>query len=435
MPFLTQTEIRSMFTEPDGIDRDRYIVVHYVMKPEPGTDISTAAAELALVTSIGTVVPLPFETEARRRQILPKIVLNDPSGDREGKVRMMLALPADLYGDGDSINQILALALFPAEYRFALELRLEAIELPRQILSTLPGPKIGIDGFRRSLGIRDRVIVGGIIKPRLGLSSAEMCRYGREALVGGIDFLVDDELVTDGRGEMAFESRIGALVDTAQKAEATSGEPKRVIANISSSPRRMLELAEIAERLGVAGLLVNGYVNGFGSIQDLAVAVGGRLPIITCNIGIALLTRAGQPSGMSGAVLARLSRLAGADAVHTGASAADWHGLEGWGRTVLALRSDLHGIHPSIPVAAGGVNVGNAAANILSMGEDLVLEAGGGIFGYPSGPAHAGEAFRVLIDVVKPHMNASEIPGVLAQAGKRSKALNEGLVFYGMRTS
>ena len=434
MPFLTQTEIRSMFTEPDGIDRDRYIVVHYVMKPEDGVDISTAAAELALVASIGTVIPLPFETPQRRQESLPKIVLNDPSGDREGKVRMMLALPADLYGDGDTINQIMALALFPAEYRFALELRLEAIELPRKILATLPGPKIGVDGFRQSIGIRDRVIVGGIIKPRLGLTTVEMSRYGREALLGGIDFLVDDELVTDSRDEMAFESRIGALVDTAHKAEAASGEPKRVIANISSSPRRMLELAAIAEKLGVAGLLVNGYVNGFGSMQDLAAEVAGRLPIITCNIGIALLTRAGQPSGMSGAVLARLSRLAGADAVHTGASAADWHGLEGWGRTVLALRSELRGILPSIPVAAGGVNIGNAAANILSMGEDLVLEAGGGIFGYPGGPARAGEAFRALIDVIKPHMNASEIAGVLAQAGRRCKALNEGLGFYGMRT-
>lgn len=435
MPYLTQAEIRSMFTEPDGIDRDRYIVVHYVMKPEAGADISTAAAELALVASIGTVVPLPFETAQRRKESLPKIVLNDPSGDREGKVRVMLALPADLYGDGDTINQILALTLFPAEYRFALELRLEAIELPRRVLATLPGPKVGVDGFRHSMGIRDRVIVGGIIKPRLGLTIAEISRYGREALVGGIDFLVDDELVTDSRGEMAFESRIGTLVDTARKAEVASGEPKRVIANISSSPRRMLELAAIAEKLGVAGLLVNGYVNGFGSVQDLAIEVGGRIPIITCNIGIALLTRAGQPSGMSGAVLARLSRLAGADAVHTGASAADWHGLEGWGRTVLALRSDLHGILPSIPVAAGGVNIGNAAANILSMGEDLVLEAGGGIFGYPGGPARAGEAFRMLIDVIKPHMNASEVAGVLAQAGRRCKALNEGLSFYGMRTS
>jgi ribulose-bisphosphate carboxylase large chain len=185
-----------------------------------------------------------------------------------------------------------------------------------------------VDGFRHSLGVRDRVIVGGIIKPRLGLSTAEMCRYGKEALAGGIDFLVDDELVTDGRGEMAFESRIGALLDAARKAEVATGEPKRVIANISSSPRRMLELAATAEKLGVAGLLVNGYVNGFGSLQDLAIEVAGRIPLITCNIGIALLTRAGQPSGMSGAVLARLSRLSGADAVHTGASAADWHGLE-----------------------------------------------------------------------------------------------------------
>jgi ribulose 1,5-bisphosphate carboxylase large subunit-like protein len=75
MPFLTQSEIRSMFTEPDGIDRERYIVVHYVMKPEAGLDISTAAAELALVTSIGTVVSLPFETAQRRNESLPKIVL------------------------------------------------------------------------------------------------------------------------------------------------------------------------------------------------------------------------------------------------------------------------------------------------------------------------------------------------------------------------
>jgi ribulose-bisphosphate carboxylase large chain len=232
---------------------------------------------------------------------------------------------------------------------------------------------------------------------------------------------------------MAFEARIGALVDTARKAEATTGEPKRVIANISSSPRRMLELAAIAEQLGAAALLVNGYVNGFGSVQDLAEEVAGRLPIITCNIGIALLTRAGQPSGMSGAVLARLSRLAGADAVHTGASAADWHGLEGWGRTVLALRSDLRGVNPSIPVAAGGVNIGNAAHNIISMGQDLVLEAGGGIFGYPGGPARAGEAFRIVIDVIKPHTDVNDVTTALAQAGRKCKALSDGIAFYGMR--
>ena len=373
MAYLTQAEIRAMFTELDGVDRDCYILNHYMLKPEEGSDIATAAAELALVASVGTVIPLPFESAQRRQESLPKIVLDDTSGDREGRVRMIMALPADLYGDGDTINQVLALALFPAEYRFALELRLEAIELPRRILETLPGPKIGVTGFRNALGIQNRALVGGIIKPRLGLTADEMCRFGQQALVGGADFLVDDELVTDGRGDMAFEKRIGALVETAAKAEKATGEPKRVLANISSSPRRMLQLARIAEQLGVAGLLVNGYVNGFGSIQDLAEQVDGRLPVITCNIGIALLTRAGQPSGMSGAVLARLSRLAGADAVHTGASAADWHGLEGWGRTVLALRSSLANMLPSIPVAAGGVNIGNAAANIPAWGMILYL--------------------------------------------------------------
>src|SRR2546427_4434402 len=78
--------------------------------------------------------------------------------------------------------------------------RLVAVEWPPDLVAALGGgPRFGIDGVRRLLGpgAHGRPLLGGIIKPSLGLTPEEVAATAAALVLGGCDFVKDDELMAD----------------------------------------------------------------------------------------------------------------------------------------------------------------------------------------------------------------------------------------------
>ena len=63
----------------------------------------------------------------------------------------------------------------------------EDVFFPEKLVKSFLGPKYGIEGVRKLLGIEERPIIGTIIKPKLGLKTSDHANLAYKAWVGGCD--------------------------------------------------------------------------------------------------------------------------------------------------------------------------------------------------------------------------------------------------------
>jgi ribulose-bisphosphate carboxylase large chain len=64
------------------------------------------------------------------------------------------------------------------------------------------------------------------------------------------------------------------------------------------------------------------------------------------------------------------------------------------------LRSNWYDFKTTFPVASGGLYPGVVPSEIKAFGNDLILQAGGGIHGHPDGTVAGAQAMRQAVDAV-----------------------------------
>ena len=89
-----------------------------------------------------------------------------------------------------------------------------------------------------------------------------------------------------------------------------------------------------------------------------------------------------------------------------------------------------------MPVASGGIHAGQMHQLIHYLGEDVVLQFGGGTIGHPMGIAAGAEANRVALEAMIKARNEGrdyyrEGPDILKKAGARNRALDMALATWG----
>lgn len=425
MAGLDEREYKHLFV--DAIDPEAYVVVHYRLQPAEGDTMAATAARLAILTSLGSLEPLPYESKERRLEYAARVLSAEDDG------RVTLAFPLELIGEREGLTPLFTVLFYGASFNYVKELFIEKIDFPRQFINRFAGPRFGVDGFRTALGVFGRSPIGVILKPRLGVSLDTMAKQAKECLLGGVDFVVDDELMLDRTGDLSFARRVEKLMGIVTEASRSTGERKTYVANIASTPFKALRFAQIAHDNGVGGVLVNAFTMGFPTVAELTETLDGLMPILIHNMGVGILTRPlhspdpRRPTGVSDALIAKLSRLVGGDAIHAGISSSAWYHNDAWGTPIIAIRSPLHSLRPSLAVAAGGLNVGNLWDNIRSLGPDVVLEAGTGLLGYPGGPRQAATAFRRLVNALRSDMKDDDARETIAKIAAKDTVLEREL--------
>jgi ribulose 1,5-bisphosphate carboxylase large subunit-like protein len=428
---IDDRERKRLFTGREELGADEHIFVRYRLTPATGLSLDEAAARNLIVTSLRTMRQLTHESAQARLQSAGRVVSVDASGYVE------IAYPLEQCSQREGLTHLLLLMSTAAEYNYTETFWIEAIEVPRSLVERHQGPRSGVDGIREMFAVESRPIIGLVVKPRRGVSLDVILRTCEEALRGGVDFLVDDLLLVDPDGELRFESRVPRLVELAQRITRDSGESKFYFANVALSPTKAASYTQVAIDAGAGGVLVNAFTMGVGGVEAVADAAEGRALIVSTNMGSGLMSRGSllgsasvHPTGMSEAVVAKLSRLAGADAVHTGTSASECYGEDAWGPASRSLSQKLYAIKPAMPVAEGDLNVANLWDNIRSLGADLLLEATSGIINFPGGPGRGAEAFRLMVETVRPDMSSEEAHERIQGLMKRNRHVREGLKIF-----
>lgn len=421
---IDENDYNEIFSILNPADREKYLIVHYRLKCKELSHKESAAL-LAINTSLGTVKKLSYEEYNDRAKYSAKVI-----SASEGEF-IQIAFPLDICEPKTGLASLLSLLWYSSEYNYTAGFRIEHIEFPASYLSFFQGPKLGINGIRERFGIKLKPILGTMIKPRRGIDLNTICQKCYDAYIGGVDYISDDELVIDPDTDLAFEKRVKKIVEIALKASDDTGQKKWFVANITSSPMRAFSYAKKAKELGADALLVNAFTMGFSVLEDLAKNPEVDLPIITCNMGTAVVTRPTQLTGMSEVVISELSRIAGADAVNSGIVGSVWYNSEAEPQSLSNLRKPFGNLKASFPVVAGGLTIANLLPNLHDHGSDVILQAGGGIMGFPSGPKYGASAFRKIVDNFHIGMSRYESEKMLIDLGKKDKKIQTALTQYG----
>lgn len=429
---IPQKELKALFEERESVDPFRHLFLTVHIDPATGLTIDQAAVRVLLILCARTIQPLSYETSDERIRRCGRITKLDPV---KGSVEF--AIPIDLVTPAEGLSHLLNFISCPAEYSYCNQYWVENIELPKTYAEVFKGPRFGSAGVREKLGLRGttRPLIGVMLKPRHGVSLDQMLPALRAALQGGVDFICDDLLmVAPGPGGLHFTTRVNAMTELVRQVSDDTRQKKSYIANVSTSPLRAIELGSIAIKAGVDALLVNGYGMGFGGLAEIIDQFDGKVPCITSNMGTGIFSRSAdehaKPTGISETVVSKLSRLAGADAVHAGTSASECYGDSHWNSATRALRTPFHHVRSCLAVAEGDLNVANIWENINSLTRDVMLEPTSGILGTPLSADRAAKCFLTLASALDPDWTNEQADKKIQELAKRDQDLRQLLDHY-----
>lgn len=404
-------------------DLENNVIAVFRIKPAKGFTIEDAAGGVAAESSTGTWTTLYswYDTE-RVKKLSGKAYKFIDLGD--GTWLVYIAYPIELFEEGNMPGFLASVAGNVFGMRRVEGLRLEDLYLPRKFLEHFKGPSKGIKGVREIFKIYDRPIIGTVPKPKVGYSFDEVEKLSYEILVGGMDYVKDDENLTSP-SFCKFEKRAKAIMRSIDKAEKETGERKVWFANITSDIREMEKRLKLVADYGNPYIMVDVVVVGWSSltyIRDLAEEYD--LAIHAHRAMHAAFTR-NKYHGISMYVLAKLYRVIGVDQLHIGTAGAGK--LEGARTDVIKyakilsekhykpepndpfhLEQDMYHIKPVMPVSSGGLHPGNLEHVIEALGWDLVLQIGGGVLGHPDGPRAGAKAVRQALDAIKQNIPLEE---------------------------
>jgi ribulose-bisphosphate carboxylase large chain len=293
--------------------------------------------------------------------------------------------------------------------------------------------------------------LGATVKPKLGLSGRNYGRVVYEALKGGLDFTKDDENI-NSQPFMHWRDRYLYCMEAVNKAQAATGEVKGTYLNVTAGTMEdMYERAEFAKSLGSCIVMID-LVIGYTAIQSMSKWARRNDMILHLHrAGHGTYTRQ-KTHGVSFRVIAKWMRLAGVDHIHAGTVVGK---LEGDPKTTAGFYDILreeknkmqleHGLffdqdwastRKVMPVASGGIHLGQMHELLHLLKDDVVLQFGGGTIGHPLGIAAGATANRVALEAMVLARNEGrnimeEGPEILNQAGRSCLPLRQALDTWG----
>lgn len=281
---------------------------------------------------------------------------------------VVVDLPEENWGADVSLLVGALVAGEVMEARALTRCRLVGLEMPDGLL---PGPAFGASAGAAG------ATVGVIVKPPLGLAPRQVAGVAAAAVAGGARFVKDDETLGDPPW-CPLSERVRAVAEVL--------DPGTVYCpNVTGPPATLLDRARTAVDLGATGLLLNPFASGLGALVALREAALG-VPVFAHRAGSGPWAR-NPDFGPTGAVLARLLRLCGADYVVVGAFGGTLFETDGEVRANLAaVRGPCGPAPPAVAALGGGLGPDGVRAQVdAAGGGGLLVLLGSRAAAFPGG--------------------------------------------------
>lgn len=420
---------KTIFALSESVDKEKFVIVTYYCECKT-SDLLLKAGAMAVEQTTGTWVQVPMETpEVRQRHVgrmigvyeVPHYEFALPEDIKERKFIFRLAFP--VINMGEQIPELLSTV--SGNITNGGKLKILDIEFPESYISHFKGPKFGVEGIRELVGVKDRPLTLGMIKPCTGCTPAQCGEVAYELGMGGLDILKDDELLGDTEYNRC-QDRFVEVMKSVDRIKKETGRTMLYAMNITDRPDRMLEKALWAVRRGANALMINIQAAGYGAFQMISEHPEINVPMLAhpCFSGVLYES---EYSGMaSHLVIGKLSRMAGADIMVYPCAYGKLKLLrEAYIRIAQTVQAPFYGLKPSFPSPAAGIHPGILPTMAEDIGLDFLIGAGGAMHGHPMGPAAGVVALTKAADAI--------VAGTdLREAAKESKELQAAIDLWGI---
>lgn len=368
------------------VNEEENIIALYSVRSK---NLTKAAKDIAIGQSIGNPeVRTQRDSPKIFRNNLAKIVDIDPS---RGFVQIAYPLVNfDVYEDG--VTQLLCTLMGGQMDIDTIEAcRLLDVKFPQKLLDAYKGPKFGIQDIKRRAGAMGRPMLGGIVKPKTGITVSQLEEMVKEMLAGGVDFIKEDEILGNP-SFCRFNERVKRVSGIVNEFSAKQGREVFYAPCINSDYPYFLERAKFASDNGAKVLHLNVWAGlpAYRALRDLDL----NSAIFFQKSGDKVITEKNHAFSIDWNVVCKLARMIGSDFIHAGM----------WGGYLSDTREDLSRVMDSLrgentykatlPSLSCGSHPGLVNTTIKNFGTDLMMNVGGAMQGHPLGTEAGARAMR-----------------------------------------
>ena len=389
------------------------VLALFRITPQPGVDPVEATAAVAGESSTATWTVVWTDLLTACDIYRAKAYRVDPVPNAADQFFGHIAYECELFEEGSIANLTASIIGNVFGFKAVKALRLEDMRIPYAYLKTFQGPATGVIVERERLNQFGRPLLGATVKPKLGLSGRNYGRVVYEGLKGGLDFLKDDENI-NSQPFMRWRERFLYVQEGITRACASTGEIKGSYMNVTGATMEdVYERAAYAKELGTIIIMID-LVMGYTAIQSTAIwARKNDLILHLHRAGNSTYARQ-KNHGINFRVICKWMRMAGVDHIHAGTVVGKLEGdplmVKGFYHTLLDVKSavnlqqglffaqDWASLRKCMPVASGGIHCGQMHLLLHYLGDDVVLQFGGGTIGHPDGIQAGATANRVALE-------------------------------------
>ena len=372
----------------ENVDRTTHFIATYDL--EGAKSVRDAAWDLAIGQSVGNPnVRNEWETDELFEKYSCKVEGNEESMRQVKRSIVKIGFPIiNTNWKEDGITQLLVQVMGgQLDIDTILYCRLLSLEFPPEVQKCFLGPKYGITGIREYTGVKDLPLLGGIIKPKTGITSDVLLEMVKQLVEGGVNFIKEDEILSNP-SFCTIEDRVPKIMNYIN----SCGRKVIYAVCINADYPYIIDRVKRVHELGGNAVHVN-FWNGLGvykSIREL------DLPIFVHfqKSGDKILTDINHRFSIDFDVICHLATMMGVDFIHAGM----------WGGYSTAdedtLRKTLSVLHDGnvLPALSCGMHPGIVNAIEKRFGVNFMANTGGAIHGHPSGSRAGASAMRSAID-------------------------------------
>lgn len=417
--------------KPDSKD----LVVEYYVEPARGVTLKKACEHIAGESSIGTWTDIWTMDKRIAKKLKPHVFYLNPLTKY-----VKIAYTKELFEAGNMPEILSSIAGNIFGMRAVDNLRLMDIHFPKAIMDKFKGPRYGIDGIRKLMKVPKRPLTGTIIKPKVGLNEKGHAQVAYQAWLGGLDLVKDDENLSSMTFNN-FQKRVKLTLKLRDKAEHETGERKMYMANITAETEEMKRRADYIKACGGEYFMLDILTIGWSALQTLRDYDDKLNMVIHAHRAMhGALTR-NKKHGIAMLPIAKCARLIGVDQLHIGAVVGKMEGgatevhqigediekqiMHPYNEPTHALEQHWFGKKPVFAVCSGGLYPGVIPDLMKIMGNNIIIQAGGGCHGHPDCTVAGAKAIRQAVDATLNNRT-------LHEASKQFPELKKAVELWGM---
>lgn len=311
---------------------------------------------------------------------VPRSVVRDTSVEKEMLGRVESVEPDPAGGQRATIAYpVAATALDPAQILNVIfgnsslhpDVQCVDVDPPASILAALQGPRFGVPGLRKAVGVYERPLTCTAIKP-MGLSTDALAALCGSFAQAGIDVIKDDHGLAD-QSSSPFEARVPACLAAVERVAEETGHRAVYVPNLIGTPESVFRKLRFAEECGARAVMVSPMLIGMPVFWELCHE-RASVPVLAHPAFGGALRIAPQT------LFGKLFRLYGADAVIFVSFGSRFSpSREVCQELAASLAAPWQDVLPALPVPAGGIQVESVGEIVDCYGKDAMLLVGGNL--------------------------------------------------------